>query len=245
MMREADALIRIQEIDLALMRYNRTLNAMPQAEKIKNIRAARKALAKEMKKVIGQRKDAEMDLEENESSQTRLQAREIELRERGNATELSFREVQDLEAELTSLAKTLEKRQYKHKDLVDRLEKVRQTEAKALETDRMLVNQEQLELESIKEQTADIRRDAAALKAEREEVVKSISDEVMAEYEAATKRFGGLGVEILRGNMPSICSVKVSPSAFGDIKLGPEITTCPYCHRLLVTTYMFEEPKKD
>jgi hypothetical protein len=40
-MREADALIRIQEIDLALMRYNRTLNAMPQAEKVKNIRAAR------------------------------------------------------------------------------------------------------------------------------------------------------------------------------------------------------------
>ena len=58
--------------------------------------------------------------------------------------------------------------------------------------------------------------------------LKSISD-------AAAKRFGGLAVEKLEGNVPSVCRVKLQPSLFSDLKHAGSIAECPYCHRLLVT----------
>ena len=72
-MKETEALLRIQEIDLALMRHKKTLSQMPQAKKIQAIKAARKKLATEITRVVGLRKDALMDLHDNEQGHDRLE----------------------------------------------------------------------------------------------------------------------------------------------------------------------------
>ena len=38
------------------------------------------------------------------------------------------------------------------------------------------------------------------------------------------------------GNVPSVCRVKLQPSLFHDLAHGDEITECPYCHRILITS---------
>ena len=43
-------------------------------------------------------------------------------------------------------------------------------------------------------------------------------------------------VERLAGNVPSVCRVKLQPSSFHDLAHGDEITECPYCHRILITS---------
>jgi len=64
--------------------------------------------------------------------------------------------------------------------------------------------------------------------------VKDLSEEVLATYDAAVKRFGGLAVESLSSNVPSTCRVKLQPAIFQKLQRGPRITECPYCHRMLV-----------
>lgn len=239
-MKETAALVRIQEIDLALMRHKRTLGSLPQSKKIQTIHVARKKLAQEISKIVGLRKDAEMDLEENETSHARLEEVVLEVQEKFDSGTAGYRELADLESQLTSLAKRIEKREFKHKELVARLDKVKTAERNARAMDERLVAEEEAQRQSLHEQAADIERDVRMLTREREEAEKSVSSEVMATYLASFKRFGGLAVETLKGNMPSVCSVAISPSAFADIRRGPAITECPYCHRMLVTDGMFD-----
>ena len=85
---------------------------------------------------------------------------------------------------------------------------------------------------------AEVRK----LAAERKSVVADLSGEVLARYEAASRRFGGLAVERLAGNLPSVCRVKLQPSQFSDLRrAGAEVTECPYCHRMLVFEGAFDE----
>ena len=83
--------------------------------------------------------------------------------------------------------------------------------------------------------------DLVELSEERADVVSGISPEVMTTYEATRKRFKGLAVERLVGNIPSICRVKLQPALFHDLSCGPAITECPYCHRMIVTEEVGEQ----
>lgn len=231
---ETDALVRLQEIDLALMRHRRTLSAMPQTKKIQTIRLARKKLASEASKAKGQRKDAEMDLEDADRSHDRLVEISIETQERAEDPTVTYRELADIESQLTSLAKRIEKYEYRRPELVERLEKLRQMEQNIELTNRRLEEEEQAQMNSLHEQASDIEHDMRMLSAERQEVSQSITPETMERYVVAQKRFKGLAVETLNGNLPSICCVTVPPSSYNDVIHGPKINECPYCHRMLV-----------
>ena len=110
----------------------------------------------------------------------------------------------------------------------------------ALALDKKLQMEDEALLESLNQSTAQVRQGIRELLAERKEVRQYLSDDVMARYEAAARRFDGLAVETLRASQPSICRVTIPASSFGDIRRGPSITECPYCHRLLVTDGMFD-----
>ena len=57
-MSESEALLRLQDIDLELMRLHATLDKMPQRAKLAAINKAERKLATQLKIIIGQRKDA-------------------------------------------------------------------------------------------------------------------------------------------------------------------------------------------
>ena len=239
-MKETEALVRMQEIDLAIMRDKRTLANMPQAKKLQAVAAARKKVASELSKIVGLRKDAQMDVEDNETAHSRFEEDATEIRQKYESGTLGYREVTDLETQLTNIAKRIEKLEFQHDDLVARLNKVQEAEKNALSIDQKLKDEGASLLKSLKEQAADIEQEMKDLTEEREEVRKHITAKVLDRYDAASKRFGGMAVETLRGNQPSICRVTIPPSSFSDIRKGPSITECPYCHRMLVTDGMFD-----
>ncbi|MDO4806328.1 MAG: hypothetical protein Q4A07_03680 [Coriobacteriales bacterium] len=239
-MKETQALLRIQEIDIAIMRNKRTLANMPQVKKLQAIVAARKQLATQISKIVGLRKDADMDLEDNERSNARLKEIVAEVQERYTSGEANYRELADLESQLVSLAKRIEKYEFKHKDLVQKAQKAHVAEQNARDMDKKLMAEGESQMEALKRQSADIESEIRSLEAEREGLVAQVSEQTLKRYGEAFKRFGGLAVESIRGNQPSVCRVTIPPSSFGDLRRGPSITECPYCHRLLVTDGMFD-----
>ena len=233
-MTESSALLRLQEIDLELMRLNAQLKAMPQQKKLAAIEAAQKNLAGKMKTIIGQRKDAEMDLEDNEAAQAKTRARTDEVQAEDYERAQDFRGVRDLEAHLTALAKQLEKQEFLHRELEANLEKLLKAEQNATDLARKLEEEKAAQQESYERASADLMARVRVLAVERKAVIADISEEVLAAYGRATKRFGGLAVERLQGNMPSTCRVKLQQGIYGELMRGPIITECPYCHRMLV-----------
>ncbi len=234
-MTESSALLRLQEIDLELMRLNSQLRAMPQQKKLAAIAAAKKNLSGKMTTIIGQRKDAEIDLDDNEEAQRKTRARVSEVQAEAQERAQDFRGIRDLEAHLTALAKQLEKLEFKHRELETNLEKLMKAEQNASDLAHKLEEERQAQQDSYERSSADLMARVRVLAAERKAVTANISEEVMAAYTKAAKRFEGLAVERLRGNMPTTCRVKLQQGIFGELMRGPVITECPYCHRMLVT----------
>ncbi len=237
---EYEALLRLQDIDLQLMRYSRQLKAMPQQKKIAALDAAKRKLAGQLTKIVGQRKDAEIDVADSEAEHAHLLEVREEVRAKLNASETGYREISSFEAQLTSLAKKLEKVEFRHTDKMAALEKAQKAEKNARDLEAKL-DEERVQLEaSFKQDSADIMAEVRKLAAERKQVVADLDGETLAAYERAAKRFDGLAVERLHGNVPSVCRVKLQPGLYGDLKKGPSIAECPYCHRMLVTEEVAE-----
>ena len=211
-MNDYEALLRLQQIDLELMRDSRRLKAMPQQKRIQAADAAKRKVAGELTKIVGQRKDAELELQDAEADHEHLMQKTDEVK--ALAQEGDYRQASSIEQQLTSLAKKMEKIEFNYKEMSDRLKRLQ----KAFERD-----------------TADIMARVRQLADERKRMVAALDEDTLARYDAAAKRFGGLAVEKLEGNVPSICRVKLQPSLFSDLKHAGSITECPYCHRLLVT----------
>ena len=240
-MKETEALVRLQEIDLELMRDRATLQKMPQAKKVAAVKAAKKKLAADYKRLFGQLKDCDMELEENEGKQGECQDKIEAVKSNYASGNSGYRAARDAEAHLTALAKNLEKLEFRHGELEKERERLEHAEKNARDLDQKLTEEGKAQIASYQEETREIHERMEALGQEREHCLRNISEDVKAKYAAASKRFSGLAVERLKGNVPTICRVKLQPAAYGDLERCPAITECPYCHRLLVTEGNFED----
>lgn len=233
-MKDYEALLRLQEIDLELIRNARQLRAMPQHKKIQAINKAEKNVSSQLTQIVGERKDVEMEIADCEAEHARISSDMDAARVRAHAGDASYREVKNLEAQLSDLAKRLEKTEYKHGIALEHLEKAARAEKNARALMEKLGAEKAVQQDSLEKASAQINERNEALVGERREVVGLLDDDIIARYEAASRRFGGLAVESLRGNIPSTCGVSIQPSQYADLKDAGTITECPYCHRLLV-----------
>ena len=108
-MSESEALVRLQATDIELMRLHHTLDDMPQAQKLATIAKAARKLQSQLTAIIGQRKDAEMDVAENQRKHEETLAKIQTVQAEAAQRQASFREARDVEAHLTALAKQQEK----------------------------------------------------------------------------------------------------------------------------------------
>lgn len=234
-MSEASELLRLQEIDLELMRAKKTAEALPQRQKVAAARAAAKKVAGELTKIVGQRKDLEIELADLDDSKRFFSEKVTEIQD--GTYNQDFRSAQDMEYNLATLAKKIEKCDYDTEHLLPRLETVERAEKNARALAEKLEREEAAQVASFKQAMDKITEQVKALASERERIVADLPASIVTSYEAARKRFGGVAVETLVGNRPSACRVALQPSSFTDIRRsGAEVTTCPYCKRILVVT---------
>ena len=241
LMTRTEALVRLQQVDLELIRRKRALEALPQGNKIKEIRAAAKKLASELTKIVGIRKDIEMDLAETSEQHNKMAHLVDKVQQDALEGPQDYKAVRELEQQLTHLAKRLEKLEFERNELESKLAKIQTSEKKAREVAERLSQEGHAQATSYQEQSAQITAEIEKLSAEREMLVSELPQELLDTYAKACKRFDGLAVETLTGNRPSICRVTLQPSDFADIRRSnDDICECPYCHRILVTSTAFE-----
>lgn len=235
-MTEAASLMRVQELDLELLKCASSLASMPQQARLRTIALAARKVASELTGIVGQRKDAELDLADTRADLEHYREKTAEVQAQADAGEHTHREIRDFEQQLTSLAKRIEKCEFRLGPLSERLERLERAEKNARRTAERLDQERAATEASLSEGSAALRSRIVELTREREGAAAGVSAEHLAAYEKARKRFKGLAVERLAGNVPSVCRVKLQPSQFHDLAHGDEITECPYCHRMLITS---------
>ena len=101
-MTEAAALLSLQDLDLRLLKLASSLAKMPQQARLKTIELARKKVAAELTGIIGQRKDAQIEIEETEA--------ELILMKVGEDENGEYLDIVEDDEELYKVSKMFEKR---------------------------------------------------------------------------------------------------------------------------------------
>ena len=212
-------LLKLQQIDLELARNKSELANMPELKELASKRKTYVKLKSEMTKLYAQRKD--LDIELDDLNTTEIQTNNaIEAAKKRHVDGSDYREVQDLENELATLAKRLDKIEHTRKDVVVAHKEALDREARA---------------QAARAKAADLQAQIDAATKERIALAATLPTDVLTDYERLLKQFRGLAVETIQGNIPTVCHTALQASSMSDLNHdGRSITHCPYCHRLLV-----------
>ena len=103
-MTEASSLMQVQELDLELLKCASSLASMPQQARLKTIALAAKKVASELTGIVGQRKDAEIEVSDTRANLAHYREKTAEVQALADEGEHTHREIRDFEQQLTSLA---------------------------------------------------------------------------------------------------------------------------------------------
>lgn len=240
-MSEASDLTHLQDTDLRLLQLAAQLQAMPQSKRLARIAEARREVSSRLVRVVGRRKDLEMEMGELRGRRDDLDAKTREVRAEAERRAADFRATNDIEAQLTSLAKRSEKVVFTLGEREEELARVREAEEKGTALRQRLDDEARVTQESFDRDTAALQSEVRRLSEEARRTRERLPKDLLARYDAARKRFSGLAVETLHGNVPTVCRVALQPGAFQKLSRGPVIAECPYCHRILVTEEVSDE----
>ncbi len=227
------ALIELQRIDVEILRNRKALEKIPEAAKVAEVRSRLKELARRTTKIVGLLKDQEMACRDGQEDREDLMRRAHDL-ERENAR-ADFRRVRDNNAELDRIAKRVEKIDYdaeKAKGEIRRLHDLLDQSQKIKEA---LEQRERELLVAFRDSAKSLREDLGTLAAQRETCLASLAPELRERYAASCKAHGAVGAAQLDGGTTCTgCGMQLQPSQIDALRVGPDISTCPVCGRLLV-----------
>lgn len=226
-------LLKLQELDLGLERDRSALNAMPEIAELAKKRRAYQKLKTDATKLYAQRKDIETYLKELDDQEMDAND-DIRIAQR-NADSSDYRSVQQLELELSNLAKQLDKIAYDRKDYEAKLEELTGKERYLADYIAKFEASVVADTKAAREKASGLTESIERAQREREHLLGQLDEDVRQRYAAASKRFGGLAVERLEGSVPTVCRMQLQASSLDDLKrTNAEITECPYCHRILI-----------
>lgn len=226
-------LIKLQETDLELSKLKSQLGALPIIDELAKKRAALAKLRAEATRLLAARKDAQIavdDLDEGERAAheavAAAQARPLDPSD--------YRAVRDLEEELSNLAKRLERIEFDRPSAREALAAAEERERKLADYIKRVEAAIVEDTRRAREQASTIQSDIDELTRRRDRVFARLPEDVQALYERTSKRFKGLGVERIQGNVPTVCRTALQPASMDVLRHATDYAECPYCHRIIV-----------
>ena len=221
-------LLKLQQIDLELARNKSELANMPELKELASKRKTYVKLKSEMTKLYAHRKDLDIELDD-------LNTTEIQTNNAIEAAKKRHVDGSDLENELATLAKRLDKIEHTRKDVVVAHKEALDRETRAQAIIAKFEEGVKADTKAARTKAADLQAQIDAATKERTALAATLPADVLTDYERLLKQFRGLAVESIQGNIPTVCHTALQASSMSDLNHdGRSITHCPYCHRLLV-----------
>jgi predicted nucleic acid-binding Zn-ribbon protein len=146
----------------------------------------------------------------------------------------SAREIQAAEAEIAS---TTRRRSEHEEQLLEVMERVESAEARLAELRdvRATLGGRIAEAAAARDAAAqDLIARIAEVQVRRDPVAAALPGELLARYEEAAGRSGGTGVGVLKQNACTACRITFPMTEINGYLMGPPLTTCSQCRRLLI-----------
>ncbi len=226
-------LLKLQELDLELDRTQQQLKTMPELKELATKRKKHQQIKSEVMRLYAARKDADIELEELDIAEKRCSFKTAELQQKP-CDSSDYKQVQELEKDLSLIAKELDKIAFKRESAkavqVDALKQEARAKKILAEFEKTLI----ADAQSAKKLAEGLQKTIETLTGQRDAAAAQLPQETLSEYEKLRKQHGGLAVESIDGNVPSVCHTALQASSMDELRHANELTHCPYCHRLLV-----------
>jgi hypothetical protein len=82
-------------------------------------------------------------------------------------------------------------------------------------------------------ESAELKATLERVAAERSEVIRSLTPQVLSTFELVASRRNGIAVAEAREGICTICHVRLRPQVFNTVRRNEEIVQCDSCNRFL------------
>ncbi|MBI3650569.1 MAG: hypothetical protein HY231_05920 [Acidobacteria bacterium] len=227
---ELSQLIELQELDLDIQKLTDRLSKIPaerdQMEKEFAAHAAEfLALKSKHEQTLADRSQIESDLATAQEHHDKYKQDLMRVRNEKEYT-TALREIDATKKQIGTYESEILKR-------MEELEKL-ETDIKVNEPDieRKRGEVDQL-LHTLDQEIAATNTLLTTMRSRRQELVVSISTEMLSTYERMARTRRGQALSAVRDGICSACRVKVRPKLFSDVRKGDQLITCESCGRIL------------
>ena len=232
-MTDAEKLIRLTGIDTALIRLKKQLDSLPQRAKLLEVRTKKAEVETKARQVEILRQECEETIAHLQEEEASLKGHIAESQAKIDETS-EYRELENLSHEIESLAKKAERAEFDSLKAMERLDKIAVVEGQVTTALQRFNQQDDELIASYQADAAVLQKEMATLQQHRALLMDNLPSTLCDRYERARTSKGGAGAAQLEGGHCSGCRVEYSEGQFAKLTQGPEITECPYCHRILV-----------
>lgn len=233
-MERTQALLELQELDLEAMREQKRLDEMPEKLAILETRKKSRevtALRGKAEQLVSQLAQA---VSKHEDECAMLDAKIAEEQAKLMGGEVTNpKEVVHITREMDALKRRKDKLEMEEIALMERVEKANGQVAKVDAALAQLATKEGALTEQYKSKGADMLAEIETLKARRTELTAALGADLLKTYESL-RESKGVAAGRLDGAMCTACRMELPGEAVASLLAGPEISTCPRCHRLIV-----------
>ena len=224
----------LQALDFTVLNLKRTFDTLPQRQAILKARQTLADLRTRKEQVDGLVAKAQEKVDAVLEEDEYLTGKEKAIEEMLSGKATGFRDVEARTKELSGYAKRRETLHHQLGGYEADLNKKKEAQAKIDAALAQVEATEAREVASFKEQGTDLQKRIAATRAEREALAPSIDPELLATYEKAAARCGGVGLAHLNGKSCSVCRGVIDEARVHQCRHEAPLSTCPLCRRLLI-----------
>lgn len=231
---ELAALLRMQQVDMEIIRLNKELSALPQRKVIVSAREKKRTVEEKRAKVEAMRTAAEQKLSRVSDEDALLAEKQRIAQAAVEGAQGNYRNVEARTKEMNGYAKRRSTLEEELDALGAELAKVQEVESQMNTLLEAINRQEKEAIEEFQAQGGALKNDIARLEAGKARVSAALSAELAALYEKTAARSGGVALARLLDGKCGACRTTITGGRLIDLKSQAPLGVCPNCNRLLI-----------
>lgn len=233
---EADltVLLEIQQLDLDTRRATKRRDALPQRQKIIDLRTKKQEIEGKQKKVLHMRRGFDEQFVQLSAEDERWAQKQQEIQAKIDEVKGDYRSVESFTKELNGLSK---RRLTLEQDLNVLDGKLDQIKALQTQVEKALANlekSEQAAIASFQKEGRSINKEIADLEAQKAKLSKTIPSELLQKYEKGIEQNKGIAIGELIESTCSVCRNSLPEGKVLNARAEAPLSQCPLCKRMLV-----------
>ncbi|MFC6355696.1 zinc ribbon domain-containing protein [Luethyella okanaganae] len=234
---EQKELLRLQAIDTRMQQLDHQMKNLPQEATIAALTSQLDGVRRRHTAAHGELEDARIELTRLESDVAVVEARVARDADRLQHTS-SVKDVQALEAELTSLHKRQNDLEEIELAVMERVEEREAVLAGVVEERDRIADDIGVAQQERDRDRAELQARRIELERDRTAVAAEVAEQLQALYEKRRVAGGGLGAALLRARTCNGCNITLTGNDLESVRIAgdDEVLFCPDCDRILVRT---------